>query len=288
MSFTGNIFKEKIEFKLLFIILIVSLFWGISSINVEAANKGSELSKEQIETLEELGFSKEMAPNVPLTEYNLYYKNLNAVEEPITDTKYYKVVENDLDLSNPMSVYEYNEQDALIEMEKEQNLITTYASDTEKTNWLSMTLTSTKLSNGRTLLKNEFLWLKIPNVTMTDGVGITYGGGAVSYKDTFNFSYIATDGNGNVTYNKQKDFTPGVYGVVARYNLKTISGKGHRGYLSVQVERKGSDTKNNAYGHYTHTTVGITGTIGIKTGEISLGWAAKETKMPNTMITFSY
>lgn len=288
MSFTENTFTKKIVFKLLFIILMASLFLGIYGINVDAANKGSELSIEQIEFLEELGFSKEMAPKVPLEEYNLYYKDLNAVEEPITDTKYYKIVENDLDLHKPMSVYEYNEQDALIEMEKEQNLITPYDIDVQKTNWLSMTLTSTRLSNGRTLLKNEFMWLKIPTVTMTDGVGITYGSGAVSYRDTFNFRYIATDSYGNVTYNKQEDFTPDVVGLVARYNLKTISGNAHEGYLTLQVERKGTDTKNNAYGHYTHTTFGLTGTVGIKTGEISLGWAAKETKMPNAMITFDY
>lgn len=49
-----------------------------------------------------------------------------------------------------------------------------------------------------------------------------------------------------------------------------------------------NDVRANAYGHYIHVTLGLTGTISIKTGDISLGAQTQKTYMPDTMILFNY
>lgn len=60
---------------------------------------------------------------------------------------------------------------------------------------------------------------------------------------------------------------------------RTFNLYNHRGYITVQVVKGGKyDIRANAYGHYTHETIGFTTSIDIKTGSIGLDWAAKESK----------
>lgn len=289
MNYILNLEKRTLLFYLTLILITTAFLLTFSTKNVGATgNVESELSQNEINNLHHLGFSEEAAKKISLEEYNTYYKNLNAIEEPVAQEKYYKIVTNVLEPDKPEEIQEFTKAEALIEMIKEENQIKPRAIDTEKNSWLTMTLTSTKLSNGRTLLKNEFTWLKTANIALTDAVGITYGSGAVAYKDTFHFRYIFTNAYNESTYYTQKEFSSNSYGVVAKFDLKGISQKAHTGYLAFQVESNGSSIKNNAYGHYTHTTIALSGSVSIKTGDISLGWATKESKVPNTMITFNY
>lgn len=171
---------------------------------------------------------------------------------------------------------------------------TSSTSSTVKTSWFKMTTTSSKLSNGNVLLKNSFVWLKSPNAQFTDVVGITHSASAVKVPGTEGFSYKYTDGKGVHTLGS-KSTSRNSYGIAKKFNLKAIGTNippyNHNGYISVQVKKGNkNDIRANAYGHYTHLTAGFTGTasIGLTPGSMSVGWGAKESRMPNTMILFNY
>src|SRR5690606_7028750 len=118
--------------------------------------------------------------------------------------------------------------------------ISTMATSTVKTSWLKMTTTSSKLSNGNILLKNSFVWLKNPNVKLTDVVGITHSGSAVKVPGTEGFSYKYTDGRGVHTLGS-KSTSRNSYGIAKKFNLKAVGSNippyNHNGYISVQVKK---------------------------------------------------
>lgn len=84
------------------------------------------------------------------------------------------------------------------------------------------------------------------------------------------------------------------YGVAASFDLKgiTVGGSGvidQQGYIMVQVSKGNTnDRQANAYGHYSHTTFGVTGSISIRQGGLSIGGVRTSRKMPDTMILFRY
>lgn len=82
-------------------------------------------------------------------------------------------------------------------------------------------------------------------------------------------------------------------GIAKKFNLKKIGSnaapRNHHGYISIQVKKGNqTDIRANAYGHYTHVTIGLTGTIDIKTGSMSVGGNIKRSNMTDTMILFNY
>lgn len=155
-----------------------------------------------------------------------------------------------------------------------------------------MTTTSSKLSNGNTLLKNSFNWLRSPQIALTDVVGISHSASAVKVPGTEGFSYKYTDGTGTHSVGATST-TRNDKGIAKKFNLKAIGTNApptnHNGYISVQVKKGNiNDIRANAYGHYTHVTVGVTGAIDIKTGSISVGGNISKLNMPDTIILFNY
>lgn len=159
--------------------------------------------------------------------------------------------------------------------------------------WLKLTTTSSKLSNGNTLLKTSFVWLRDPNLKLTDVVGITHSASAVKIPNTTSFAYKYTDGKGVHTLGS-KSTTTNISGIAKRFNLKAIGTNipptNHNGYISFQVKKGNkNDVSANAFGHYLHLTGGFTGaTIGMTPGSMTLGWNAKYTRLAETLIVFKY
>lgn len=244
------------------------------------------LSDEDKTKMIELGFTEEELSTITQEEYDTYI-NLDG-ELTSVDNNYFKII-TDSD-GEILSTTEVSEETALIQ--SNESLITPYASNTTKTSWMSMTTTSSKLSNGNTLLKNSFKWLSSPQIALTDVIGISHSASAVKVPNTETFSYKYTDGKGThslgATSTVRND-----KGIAKKFNLKAMgvnqSPKNHNGYISIQVKKGNkSDIRANAYGHYTHVTLGITGSIDIKTGSVSVGGNLSKSNMPSTMILFNY
>ncbi|WP_338651674.1 hypothetical protein [Lysinibacillus sp. Y5S-8] len=116
----------------------------------------SELIPEEIEHLTTVGFTEDIAPSVTKEEYVEYYQDLTAAEEPQNVTNYYNFVSNKHLPEGTLEVTKYSAEEAFSEMNKPEQ----FAVGINNSTWLAMTLSSTKLTNGRVLLKNEFMWKK--------------------------------------------------------------------------------------------------------------------------------
>ena len=115
---------------------------------------------------------------------------------------------------------------------------------------------------------------------------------AVKHENTVAFYHTYRDGTG-VKSVSAKRIEKQASGVAAVFDLKVVGtnegAHSHKGHITVQVSKGNTgDIQANAYGHYTHTTFGITGTVAIRTGSISIGGTRTESKMPDTMIRFNY
>lgn len=256
-----------------------------------------QLSNTEKESLRQLGFTEDEIDTMSLEEFNKY-KNLNG-QLLTTDASFYKVVSN---LSGTLvTATRVTEKEALAGSNPPPSgngkdvikpPVVPMASDTQTTSWLKMTTSSSKLSNGNIQLKNSFKWLKQPNITLTDVVGISHSASAVKVPGTEGFAYKYTDGKGTHTLGA-KSTTRNSYGIAKKFNLKGIGSNAapynHNGYISVQVKKGNkNDIRANAYGNYTHITVGFAGTIDIRTGNISVGGNIKKSEMEDTMILFNY
>lgn len=196
-----------------------------------------------------------------------------------------------------MENYTETEAERLIGIEKFQinPLSSTCSSNTScnsKTDWLSMTTTATKLTNGRIMLHNNFTWLKIPTITMTDMVGMNYNDSVILEPNTTKFSYKYTDGTGTHSVGA-KNLLNNANGIAATFNLKTYGSNSgpynHNGYISVEVSKGNKyDKAANVFGQYTHTTASFNVSLSIKSGDISLGLTTAESKMPTNTLKISF
>lgn len=241
------------------------------------------LNEEQKDRLINLGFSHEEIRTMSETEYKKF-ADLNGVLTS-KETKYFEVIE------------EQNGDSEFIEVSKEQAMkgmlkseIQSYATATQTNSWMRLTLTSSKLSNGNTLLKNNFSWQRQPNIGLKDVVGITHSANAVKVPNTQSFMYSYID-KGKLHSKGPDSYQHSAVGTSAKYDLKVVGSPptNHHGYLSFQVKKGNkNDVSANAYGHYAHTTFGITGTIDLKTGSLSVGGASKVSYAKVPYILFNY
>ena len=251
------------------------------------------LNEQQKEEMKELGFTDDDIDSMSIEEYNKY-KNLDG-KLTSSEENYYEVTA-DKD-GNVTDIEEITESEAVNQaQQQEKPVFSTMAaksqSSTKTTGLLKMTLTSSKLSNGNTLLKNSFTWIKSPEFALTDVVGITHSASAVKVPGTDGFSYKYTDGVGTHSL-KVSSTTNSATGIAKKFNLKKGGSNkppyNHHGYISIQVKKGNkNDVRANAYGHYTHVTVGLTGSITIKTGSISVGGNLSKKEMTPPMILFYY
>lgn len=246
------------------------------------------LSNEEKERLVQLGFTENEIATMSLEEYNKY-RDLDG-ELLSLEESYYKIVSDSQ--GNVLKTVEVSEDATLTALDQSTPTFRATASDTEETSWMKMTTTSSKLSNGNIQLKNSFIWLNNPQVALTDVVAISHSANAVKVPDTEGFSYKYTDGKGTHSVSASGT-TRNDYGIAKKFNLKAIGinspPTNHNGYISVQVKKSNqNDIRANAYGHYTHVTIGFTSTIDIKSGSISVGGTISESKMTDTMILFDY
>lgn len=262
------------------------------------------LSTEEKENLHDLGFSEEEVSTMTNEEFQ-QYEELDGELVNKTD-KFYKLT---TDINNVTRATLVTEHEALVQSGYLQETGTGIGSgdtttvikppisimsvDTNKNSWLKMTTSASKLSTGTILLKNSFVWLRSPNVTLTDVVGITHSASAVKVPGTESFAYKYTDGRGVHTLGS-KSTVRNSTGIAKRFNLKGIGSNippyNHNGYISVQVKKGNKyDIRANAYGHYSHITAGITGaTIGLTPGSMTIGVGATKTKIDDTMVIFNY
>ncbi|MGG2028767.1 hypothetical protein AB1282_23965 [Gottfriedia sp. S16(2024)] len=294
----------KRRYKHSFLLLLSTLLFvgGLSNVFANAEeiqNKSTEeihiLSEElvspvQFNTLESiklqnLGFSSDEINSMSVEEYNgfkdLYGSNLT------TDENYYKITQ-EIPYSEP-SVEEISKAQAINEINTTK---LARGTSSKTTGYLKMTTSSSKLSNGNTLLKNSFTWLKSPNMKLTDVVAITHSASSVKIPNTDKFSYKYTDGKGIHSVGATST-TKNNKGIAKKFKLKdlgiNVAPYNHNGYLSVEVTKGNkNDITANAYGHYTHLTLGVTSSIDIKTGSIGVGIFCTSTDMDETMIKFNY
>ncbi|XZF74939.1 hypothetical protein ACSBO6_15165 [Bacillus sp. AL-1R] len=235
--------------------------------------------------LQNLGFSTEEINSMTVEEYNdfkdLYGSNLAL------DENYYKLTQ-DIPYSDP-AVEEISKAQAINEINTTK---LGRGTNSKTTGYLKMTTSSSKLSNGNTLIKNSFTWLKTPNMKLTDVVAITHSTSSVKIPNTDKFSYKYTDGKGIHSVGA-KSTTKNNKGIAKKFNLKDLginmAPYNHNGYLSVEVTKGNKyDITANAFGHHTHITAGVIYSLDIKTGSIGVGVAGIKNTMENTMIKFNY
>lgn len=165
-----------------------------------------------------------------------------------------------------------------------------FATANQTNSWMRLTLTSSKLSNGNTLLKNYFSWQRQPNIGLKDVVGITHSASAVKVPNTQSFVYSYID-RGKLHSKGAHSYQHSAVGTGAKYDLQVIGSPptNHHGSLSFQVKKGNkNDVSANAYGHYAHTTLGLAGTIDLKTGSLSVGGASKVSYAKVPYILFNY
>lgn len=174
-----------------------------------------ELDNEQRSHMMKLGFTNEELDTMTLEEFNKYNKLDGELTSVVNN--YYKI-ESDLE-GNVISTTVVPEDIALEQSDKPE--ILSRASDTTSTSWMKMTTTSSKLSNGNTLLKNSYTWLKSPTVALTDVVGISHSSSAVKVPGTEGFAYKYTDGTGTHSL-ASISTTKNGQGIAKKFNLKKI------------------------------------------------------------------
>lgn len=246
------------------------------------------LTSDQVKQMEGLGFTKEEIDEMDEEEFeeNKEYTGTVISQEE----KYYKV---ETDYSNTINqITPVSEKEALSEISKENNTIMAHSAVTKSSSLLKMHTSASKLSNGNIKLKNSFRWLKQPQVAFKDVVGISHSASAVKVPGTANFSYAYTDGTGKHKVDAIGTKTSST-GVAKKFDLKkvgaTIAPYDHHGYVSVQLKKGNkNDIRANGYGHYVHTEVGLSASVSIKTGELSVGPNIKQSKMDDTMVMFNY
>lgn len=270
------------------LLLGIMLFFLPTEINAEEIDElvqPVELTQTEQGALLNLGFTDQEISTMTDEEYQSY-ANLDG-ELTAKEIKHYKVTEYE---NGESEMTQVTEREALRGIMNNQ--ITPFATDTKKNSWMTLTLSSSKLSNGNILLKNSFKWANIPAITLKDVVAITHSATAVKVPSTQKFVYKYTDGKGTHTRGATS-FTPSAQGTAAKFDIvgtgKNAPPRNQNGYLSFQVKKGNkNDIRANAYGHYHHVTLGITGTITLKPGSISVGGVSKVSKAGVPMILFNY
>ncbi|CAH0258939.1 hypothetical protein SRABI96_03371 [Peribacillus sp. Bi96] len=156
----------------------------------ESNDEGSTpiyLSDEEKDSLKNLGFSEEEIDSMTEEEYEAF-ANIDG-ELTGESTEFFQVTEQQ---DGQVDIIPVTEEQATQGLFHDKVM---RATKTEKTSWISLTLTSSKLSNGNTLLKNSFKWLKSPNVGLKDVLAITHSTSAVKVSGTDKFVYKYTDGS---------------------------------------------------------------------------------------------
>ncbi|UQW96239.1 hypothetical protein M2M59_09455 [Rummeliibacillus sp. G93] len=288
--------------KLIGILLLSTLSFNLVSLDVSAKESEEineenpiiepiELNTNQIQELQDLGFDNDEIYSMSKEEYD-NFGNLNG-ELTDKDENYYKVVTNlEGEIIESTEISEEVAENLLDIQNNQISLLAAKVKETKTTGLLKMSLSSSKLSGGKILLKNSYRWLKAPAIGLKDVVAISHGANAVKVKGTLVSKHKYSDGQG--VHNVKASATKlNYYGVAKTFDVKVIgadvSPYDQHGYISVQVEKANkNDIKSNGYGHYTHVTLGITGTVDIKSGNISIGGAIKKTAMNDVMVTFKY
>lgn len=258
-------------------------------VNVDPIIESVKLNADQIQELQNLGFNEDEISSMSEEEY----LNFNDIDGNLTEKEdsYFKVVANEQgDILESTKISEEAAENSLLIPNIPSRV--TRATNSTTTGLLKMTITSSKLSNGQTLLKNSYEWKKAPNIGLKDVVAITHSASAVKIPGSVVSSHKYSDNYGVRTV-KASATTQNSKGVAKTFDVKVIgagvSPYDQHGYISVKVEKGNkTDVQANAYGHYIHLTIGVAGSIGLTSGQISVGGAIIKTQMDDTMIKFKY
>lgn len=183
-------------------------------------------------------------------------------------------------------------------------------SDEEETAWMKSILTVSwdPWFGKKYYLKYSFEWLTEPFWNLEDAVAITHPEYMTQVQDSEIFvynwdrhtndflqKYVSTQ----VDVKMSAD-TKNANGMAFKYDIKSRDGndvgityilKKYRGYMVFGVKRASDQyTQGTAYGHYAHSEIAITGSIGVKVSlnSLSVSGAAKVTNMTDTGVTFDF
>ncbi|WP_053366495.1 hypothetical protein [Bacillus sp. FJAT-27245] len=226
------------------------------------------------------------------------------------DTKYIKIEDG--------VTTEVPEKEALIEYKKlkdkekkklngDISIQAEIGTDVENTSWMQLLTTVSTVSTGVWQVKNSFNWWTEPVWTLEDAIGISHP----EYQtpdmnsERFTYTYDRHTNNTNLTYvstgtkTKSTADDKNSNGMAFKYDIiesEYVNGTkylvlNHRGKMYYDFRKASSQyTRGAVYGHYTHTEMGIVGSIGVKISlnSLSVSGAAKQTKMTDTGVSFSF
>ena len=178
--------------------------------------------------------------------------------------------------------------------------------DDEELSWMHMTLYVTQYGNQYEL-KNSFQWLTSPVWVLEDGIAISHPEfmTQVQNSEFFQYTYDRFTNDTNHSYintnsvNKYTADYKGPNGMAFKYDIlgtefyngSTVLVGNHRGYMTFSVTNSNPNfTTGTAYGHYSHTELGILGSIGVSVAlkKLSISGALSVSPMTDTGVTFDF
>ena len=187
--------------------------------------------------------------------------------------------------------------------------------DTEETSWMRVLTTVSRRVNPFSpygpiyYIKHSFEWLTEPFWNLEDAIAISHPEYMTPFQSSelfiYNYDihtndilqrYVGTEEEYKVTAdNKTANGMAFKFDLKNRYYNKDTGidyvVKKNRGYMIYGTIRASDQYKTGAaYGHYAHTEIAITGSIGVKVSlnNLSVSGAAKVTNMTDTGVTFTY
>ncbi|KAA1181536.1 hypothetical protein [Paenibacillus sp. B2(2019)] len=260
----------------------------------------SFLSDAEKARLSDFGFSQEEIENFTLDQYNNFNQKVgkDTTGELIgTETTYYKITNHQVTEVTEQELNEGAAKTNALNKLKESLLITAATDNTIETNWMVMTLSTTKLSTGTYNLKNSFRWKTFPTYKLTDVVGITINPNLTYLNNTEYGNYqTSSAGVAPIVYDNYalvatKKDVPGLGFPVdlKSYSSNGRSTDGHSGYVAFQVQKNNSSAlSTNAYGHYAHLYNTINYSISLSSASMSISGATQTDYMSDTSLSWNF
>ncbi|MBY0217923.1 hypothetical protein [Paenibacillus illinoisensis] len=263
--------------------------------NTTTANN-TFLTDEDTTRLSNFGFTDEEIANFTPEQYATFNEKVGKDTTGVlvdTETSYYKITDHQV-IEVPESEAVQSIQRSLLE--KQSKGINALSDPTSETSWMKMTISSTKMSNGKYNLKNSFRWLMYPTYRLTDVAGISFNPNLTYIQDSAygNYAAASTGVNPKVDNYPLSAQHKKVAGLGFNVDLKTYTSTGgtvtnHSGYVAFQVEKNNTGAiSTNAYGHYAHLYNTISFGVDLRSGALSITGATGVDNMEDNGISWRF
>ncbi|WP_155991611.1 hypothetical protein [Paenibacillus sp. FSL R7-277] len=269
-------------------------------ITYPALNQTNSFLSENDQTrLINFGFTKEEIDSFTLEQYTTFNEKVgkDTTGEVIdTDTTYYKITNHQVTEVTEQELNEGVAATNALNKLKDSLFLTAASDNTAETNWMVMTLSTTKLSTGTYNLKNSFRWKTFPTYKLTDVVGITINPNLTYVNNSEYGSYQTTSADfshviDTYALHATKKDVPGLgFPVDLRAYSSNGAGTGeHSGYVAFQVQRNNSSAlSTNAYGHYAHLYNTINYSINLTNQAMSISGSTQTDYMNDTSLSWTF